>query len=132
VKKKLLKNIFALGIIVLFIGIGIHPAFAVKNKTSSDSNTSIFENEKCLTNPLNQDTQETFGCFQGLIVGRISMLQGYGHRVKFWASSIVIISGILFPQRTYLNQRWVELDKPYLGILRPTFICVIGTIYSGW
>ena len=127
-----MRKILTLGIIILFIGMCIHPVFAIETKTSPELLTDIFQNEELTNKLINLEEEETFGFYQGLIIGRISMLQGSGDKVKFFAYSIVIISGILFPQRQYLNQRWVELDKPYLGILRPTFIFVFGTCYSGW
>lgn len=131
-RKILISKILIFGIFVSFIGLSIHPVIANETTTSSDSSNDILQNEICLKEFKNPNEQETFGFYQGLIIGRISSLQGSGDRVKFWAYSIVIISGILFPQRQYLNQRWVELDKPYLGIIRPTFIFVFGTCYSGW
>ncbi len=131
-KKNHMSKSLAFVTVLLFIGIGIHPVYAIYSKTSSDSTNAIHANEKFSKITLDQDKQETFGFYQGLIIGRISSLQGSGDRVKFWARSILIISGIIFQQRTYLNQRWVELDKPYLGIILPTFICVIGTCSSGW
>jgi hypothetical protein len=127
-----MRKTLALGIIILFIGMCVHSVFAIETKTSPELSKDIYQNEELSNNFINLDNQETFGFYQGLIIGRISMLQGSGDRVKFWASSIVIISGILFPQRQYLNQRWVELAKPYLGIIKPTFIFVFGTCFSGW
>ena len=127
-----MRKIFSLGIIILFIGMCIHPVFAIDIKTSSELSTNIYQNEKHSNKLINLDEQETLGFYQGLIIGKISSLKGSGDKVKFWASSIVIISGILFSQRQYLNQRWVELAKPYLGIIKPTFIFVFGTCFSGW
>ena len=129
-RKILISKILIFGIIILFIGMGIYPVFAFETKTSPYLSTEILHKEKCSKKLINE--QETFGFYQGLIIGRIGMLQGSGDRVKFFAYSIVVISGILFPQRQYLNQRWVELAKPYLGIIKPTFIFVFGTCFSGW
>ena len=37
---KLVKKGLAIGIIVLFIGVGIYPSIAIKNKISTTENTS--------------------------------------------------------------------------------------------
>ena len=39
-QRKLLRKILAIGIIILFIGVGIHPSFAVDTKSTTSNNKS--------------------------------------------------------------------------------------------
>ena len=54
-------------IIVLFIGVNIHPAFAVENKTSTESLTKDSDNEKYSN--LDDEIYENNNCF---VMGRTS------------------------------------------------------------
>ena len=121
------RGILAIGIICLFIGVGIHPVFAVRDRTSSDSSTTIFENNNSSIISLNADEHETFGFYMGLIIGGIYNLQGSASRVTFIASSVTI-----YPSGQKLINVDAWINKPYLGIITTKFIFVIGIIYSGW
>ena len=55
------RGFLAIGIIVLFVGVGIHPAFAVDNRIPS------FENEK--PNPKSGEIYENTNCFVMGVVG---------------------------------------------------------------
>jgi hypothetical protein len=60
-RRYLLGKTLALSIVVLFIGVGIHPAFAVEDKTSSDSFIIDSDNETSVNS--NGKIYQNVNCF---------------------------------------------------------------------
>ncbi len=69
-------KILAIGIIVLFMGIGIHPVFAVEDKTSDESLTIDSKNENPVTTT--GEVYENIYCF---VMGKSKNSWYYGDKV---------------------------------------------------
>lgn len=79
-KPALLYKTLVAGVIVLFIGVGIQPAFALENKSCSNISTIIFEKDN--PNPITTEVYENSNCF---VVGRstrtLKLLSGFLSRI---------------------------------------------------
>ena len=126
-KNKLFYYIFTIFILFLLIGVNCTNASEFVNDRSSELFTEVFDDDENSDVKIDKDKKENFGFYRGIIIGRISNLQGDGSRVTFYVSSVTI-----YPSRQQLKNVDAWVNKPYFGIIRPKFILMIGNIYCGW
>ena len=126
-KNKLFYYILIIFILFLLVGVSCTNASAFVKDRSSVLFTEVFDDDKNSYVKIDKYEQETFGFYRGIIVGRISNLQGDGSRVTFYVSSVTI-----YPSGQQLKNVDAWVNKPYFGIIRPKFILMIGNIYCGW
>ena len=94
-QRKHTRGILAIGIVVLFIGAGIHPVFAVNDKTSISENVNIIN--------IDGEILENNNCF---VMGLSSQSVNYGDNRPFSRGIIIFgfsyVGGVMYPAEGWI------------------------------
>jgi hypothetical protein len=125
-RRYLLSKTLALGVVVLFIGVSVHPAFAVEDKTSTESLTIDFKNESPIIQ--NNEIYQNANCFVMGAIHLVYELPSEGLGLFFLKGDIAFGEYFVAFEDLHRSFGWIStISKTLKWRFEGTFIGALGT-----